>query len=574
MTRIYIIAAGCLIAAGCNKNHEGRNDPGNGGDTTVVIVPQDPQSEKTIGFFMDDWTAKTFVPPSYTEKTAPAEAPENITINTADIISKVPRSIAGNNANLWMTQMVTESPLVTHLSQLQPQIIRFPGGSISDVYFWNAMPGVPPVYTPSQLVKSDGTREIAGFWFGRNQESWTLSLDNYYQVLKQTHNTGMITVNYGFARYGTASDPVAAAAHLAADWVRYDNGRTRYWEVGNENFGEWEAGYRIDRAVNKDGQSEYISGELYGRHFRVFADSMRKAAAEKGATIYIGAVLYDSEPQSWQTNTIRTWNSGVCTEAGSTADYFIVHNYFTPYNQQTNAANILSSALTETGKVMNHVKSALRSAGVEDKPIALTEWNINAVGQKQQVSFVNGMHAVMVIGESIKSKYGMTSRWDLANGWSNGDDHGLFNNGDEPDGVPKWNPRPAFYYLYYFQKFFGDRMVSTSLAETNAIKAYASTFSSGQSGIVLVNTSAAVINAGITVRDRKVGARYYWYVLTGGTDNGEFSRKVYVNGESSLGVSGGPANYANLKALSARTSDGIRVNLPARSVVYIVIDKG
>ncbi|MDV3197476.1 MAG: hypothetical protein Q8884_02725 [Sweet potato little leaf phytoplasma] len=35
-------------------------------------------------------------------------------------------------------------------------------------------------------------------------------------------------MNYAYARYSTAADPVAAAAHLAAEWVRHDNGRTKY----------------------------------------------------------------------------------------------------------------------------------------------------------------------------------------------------------------------------------------------------------------------------------------------------------------------------------------------------------
>ena len=85
-------------------------------------------------------------------------------------------------------------------------------------------------------------------------------------------------------------------AHLAADWVRYDNGRTKLWEIGNENFGSWEWGYRIDPALNKDGQPEFVTGALYAQHFKVFADSMRKAAADVGSTIYIGAVVYDNPP--------------------------------------------------------------------------------------------------------------------------------------------------------------------------------------------------------------------------------------------------------------------------------------
>src|SRR5690606_41701275 len=106
------------------------------------------------------------------------------------------------------------------------------------------------------------------------------SLDNYYAMLQQSGNQGMITVNYGYARYGTGKDPVATAAHLAADWVRYDNGRTQYWEIGYENYGDWEWGYRIDRTKNKDGQPEYVNGKLYAQHFKVFVDSMQKAAKE------------------------------------------------------------------------------------------------------------------------------------------------------------------------------------------------------------------------------------------------------------------------------------------------------
>src|SRR5437773_6148531 len=130
-------------------------------------------------------------------------------------------------------------------------------------------------------------------------------------MLQQTGNTGMIIINYGYARYGTGPKPAETAAHLAADWVRYDNGRTKYWEIGNENYGDWETGYRIDVTKNKDGQPEYVTGDLYGKHFKIFADSMRKAAQEIGKTIYLGAVTAEAAPQSWETNTRKTWNTGL-----------------------------------------------------------------------------------------------------------------------------------------------------------------------------------------------------------------------------------------------------------------------
>jgi len=75
-------------------------------------------------------------------------------------------------------------------------------------------------------------------------------------MLSQTNNTGIITVNYGYARYGTGPDPANTAAHYAADWVRYDNGRTKYWEIGNESARSMQAGFRINTAANQDGQPE------------------------------------------------------------------------------------------------------------------------------------------------------------------------------------------------------------------------------------------------------------------------------------------------------------------------------
>src|SRR6202008_3159686 len=139
--------------------------------------------------------------------------------------------------------------------------------------FWNADPGVFPTDSPDSLVDANGNEIASGYWSGKNSEAWTLSLDSYYQLLQQSASRGMITVNYGYARYGTSADPVAAAAHLAADWVRYDKGRTTYWEVGNEIYGTWEAGYRIDPTLNKDGQVQIQDGTTYGKHFQIFADS-------------------------------------------------------------------------------------------------------------------------------------------------------------------------------------------------------------------------------------------------------------------------------------------------------------
>lgn len=564
-----------VATTACKRENGGENNtPGGGNGNGGTVTPADPAVENTIGFFLDGWTPKSFTAPSFTDTSLPtASTTAYVTVDASKIITKVPNAVFGHNANIWMTQMVTEAPLMNHIKNLKPNIIRYPGGSISDVFFWNAQPAQNPADAPATLPDANGNATQAGYWYGKNTDWWTLSVDNYYNVLQQTGNEGMITVNYGYARYGTGPNPVAQAAHLAADWVRYDNGRTKYWEIGNECNGTWEAGYRINTATNQDGQPAIITGALYGQHVKVFIDSMKKAAQEIGKTIYIGVYLLEKQPEGWQTSTDQSWNRGVLTNSGNKADYYVIHSYYTPYQTNASADLILSTATDNTVAMMNYVKDNLTANAAAVKPIALNEWNITSQGSMQQVSYINGVHAAILLGESIRNKYGMTSRWDFANGWDNGNDHGLFNIGDEPGGASKWNPRPAFYYLYYFQKMIGDRMLQSTVTG-NRVLAYASSFTSGEKGVILVNKSSTAQVASVLLENAKAGGRFYWYTLTGGTDNGEFSRKVFVNGRGPTEPTGGPSGeYATLKAYSASTSNGIKVNLPARSVAYVVMDK-
>ncbi|WP_276481993.1 T9SS type A sorting domain-containing protein [Paraflavitalea pollutisoli] len=531
------------------------------------LLAQDP------GFFLNDWQPVNIVAPAFNTVAKPAgTATVTVTIDAGTIVNKVSKYLFGNNANPYMTQMVTEPVLIDHIKQLAPNLIRMPGGNISSVYFWDRQPGTPPADVPDSLYDSDGKKVIAGYWYGKNTAGWTLSLDNYYAMLQQTNSTGIITVNYSYARYGTSADPVKQAAHYAADWVRYDNGRTKFWEIGNEDAGPWQAGFRIDVTKNKDGQPEVINGGLYGEHIKVFIDSMKKAASEKGHTIHIGGQLiqYDAA-NSWNVPD-RAWNSEYFKKAGNAADFFIIHSYYTPFNENSTASAILATAATETGNMMNWMRTTTQLAGVALKPIALTEWNIFAVGSKQAVSHINGLHATLTLGELINNKYGQASRWDLSNGWDNGNDHGTFSAGDEP-GVGKWTPRPSFYHMYYFRKYFGDQLVASSVTGNNEVVSYASTFASGQAGVVLVNKGTGTQHVKLNFQNFVPGGRYYWYTLTGDNDNGEFSRKVLVNGNGPTGVAGGPANYVDLKADAANCDNDVRISLPPRSASFILVEK-
>lgn len=545
-----------------------------------LLGPSDRPAAPTIGFFMDSWKPKDFVIPSFNPVAPPGGATTTLTIDADSVITRIPLSEFSHNVDFWIGTMATQPAFLTNVTNLKPHVLRWPGGSASDAYFWNRSPGQWPADVPDFLPEAGGKNKATRLNYGRPTTDRIASVDDYYAMLKSTGAQGLITVNYGYARYGTSADPVAAAAHLAADWVRYDHGRTHYWEIGNENNGFWEYGYRIDTTLNKDGQPKILTGEVYGRHFRVFADSMRKAAAEVGATIYIGAVTGEAAPKPWDLNIIRNWNSGMMKASHDEADYYVVHSYFTPYNQNTSAHDILNYAAATPGHIMDYVQQSLHENGAAIKPIALDEWNMFAEGSRQQVSNISGLFGVIVLGEAMRNKFGLAARWDLYNGWNGGNDHGLFSAGDEP-GIARWSPRPSFYYLYYLQRMMGDQLLRSSIAGDTTIHAYASRYSSGELGVAIVNTDSVAKT--IAIQPRHAGQAsgrsshgdrmYYWYSLQGGSDNGEFSAKVFVNGKGPDAAAGGPADYATLKANAAAASGGVRVTVPARGAVFVVIGK-
>jgi hypothetical protein len=515
------------------------------------------------GFFLDNWMPKSIEITDFdniSQTTLPSTI--TVTVDAGNVLTKVSKYVYGHNAAAWGGKLDQNAQAVKDVKNLAPQVIRWPGGSMSNEYFWKATSKA----TAPQDVPS--TYKYQDLLYGSNNNGWTMSVDNFYSFLSKTNSVGSICVNFSYSRVGTSADPVLAAAKYAADWVRYDNGRTKYWEIGNENFGSWEVGYTIDQTLNKDGQPKTISGDLYGKHCKVYIEEMRKAAKEVGNDIKIGVVAMDSHV-TWDAVQMN-WNSGMMKQVGNLVDYIIVHSYHTPYNENSTVPTILNS-YTRAKEIRQYVNAGLKSSINRDPiPIALTEWNIFAEGSAQGVSYINGMHATLVLGELIKNQYGSGIRWDLVNGWNNGDNHALLADG-EP-GIVRYTPRAPFFYMYYFQKFFGDKMVASTVTGSADVMTYASKFSSGQSGIVLVNNGTSEQVVTLKLNNFKAGSRYYYYLLTGGTDNGNFSRKVYVNGKTTTLEGGGPADYATLKPLSAAISGDIKLSLPKWSTVFVLVD--
>ena len=95
------------------------------------------------------------------------------------------------------------------LRELGTHILRFPGGSLSDFYHWN--PG----------VRSDGYQYDP------------TKFANFVHIATNAGAQAIITVNYGT---GTSNEAAAWVTN-----VKNNNYGFKYWEIGNECYGTWEA---------------------------------------------------------------------------------------------------------------------------------------------------------------------------------------------------------------------------------------------------------------------------------------------------------------------------------------------
>jgi hypothetical protein len=521
------------------------------------------RAQTTGNCFLVDYEPKTAVIPAaqVAEKSANS-ATVTVTISVRDTLGPVSKYLFGNALAVWVGNDVMNKVLIGNIQKLSPTLIRYPGGSWGDIFFWNGNPGDLPSTIP------DGTNNgtPATFYPQYGINSWSTTLVNYYALRDQANATqGLITINYGYARYGLSEKPVEQAAHLAADWVRHDEGRTRFWEIGNENGGPWEAGWQIDTTMNRDGQPKIITGELYGRHFRIFADSMRAAAAEIDETIYIGGqILHYDGTTSWNIAD-RNWNEGFLREVGDYADFYVMHNYFGGTTVSMLKSQI-DLARNEINKNITFIRQDIARKQAFNKPVALTEWNM--VDHPQAAtSIANGMQAVVLTCEMIQNNFGMAARWLLVHSETGG----MFYKGASTT-IPAWSPRPDVYYLYYLQHFTGDHSVKSAVAGSSDILAYASTFSSGQAAAVIVNKGDAEKVIKLAIQNFTAGDHYYLYSLTGGTGE-QYAQTVKVNGIGPTGAAFGPAEgLGNIPAQSYMTGDEIRIVSPARSVQYLLIE--
>jgi Cellulose binding domain len=267
---------------------------------------------------------------------ASAATSADVSVDAGRALASIPSSAFGMNVAVYDGYM-NDSPVAGLLKGAGIGAVRYPGGSYADIYHWK-------------------TNTADGGYVAPNTD-----FDSYMSTVRSAGAQPIIIANYGS---GTPQE--------AADWVRYANVTkgygAKYWEIGNEVYGngEYGSGWENDTHSSK-------SATTYAQNLVQYVTAMKAA----DPTIKIGAVL--TTPGSWPDGITgpgdgADWNHTVMSIAGSKIDFVVVHWY--PGGDSP--ADLLTKPQAQIGTITATLRSLIdqyAGANAANVGIAVTETN-------------------------------------------------------------------------------------------------------------------------------------------------------------------------------------------------------
>jgi alpha-N-arabinofuranosidase len=379
----------------------------------------------------------------------------NLTVDATQNVRVVDDRMFGINTAVWAGTFkdAQTQPL---LKAIDTRILRFPGGSTSDVYDWK---------------NKRNTQDGSSF-----TNSWNVDFDQFAATTMSLNAQAFITVNYGS---GTPQE--------AADWVTYSNVTKgygfKYWEIGNENYGAWEY----------DTHPIKWDPVTYGTLAKEFIAKMKTAdpSIKVGVVVQVGEDAIDpASPVRTVVNprtnvTHRGWTPvmlATLKSLGVTPDYLIYHRY-----EQAPAADrpsdpegdakLLQLAKTWPQDAMNlrqQLTDYLGAAEGDKVELVVTENNsvYNKPG-KQTTNLVNALYYADSLGNLLQTEFNAFVWWDLHNGRENGNNnsaslYGWRNYGDYGVLSTTNQPYPTYYVMKLVTHFAraGDAVVRATSSST------------------------------------------------------------------------------------------------------------
>jgi hypothetical protein len=400
-------------------------------------------------------------------RAAAAEGPVQVavTVDASQVLRTFsPQRLGGTNIAAWTSAELFANPHFRKLmAELRAAQIRLPGGSWSNVLYWNGngvrgpdgkvdpsrvgADGYPAVdysgYAPSFMVDSKTLHPESSGWHGN------IDVKGLHEFIAAVGSTPLPCPNLGTGR------PVDAA-----EWVRYANTKwgydARYWELGNELGGSWEAGTDLPFGKGR------LTGEMYGQRYREMVAAMKAV----DATIKVGGGAFPAD---------------MLREAGDLTDFVMSHIYpgnpaYSDEQQFTRVKAVAESAEELRGLISKHAPQ--RAGRIE---LGITEWGLpDYPGVRDSI---NALWSSLFLSEAAVAGFDFATQWlgtDMFQYASKPD-------GKEPDFGGPIQPMSQYWAMWMWNRYVGNRLLRSEQSPAPAVQSFATL---GEDGVVvqIVNT--------------------------------------------------------------------------------------
>jgi hypothetical protein len=452
-----------------------------------------------------------------------------VTVNVSQIVRRVDTQLLGVNVAWWDSSLNT-SRTQQMVKAAGLTMFRFPGGSSSDDFHFNAPPSYYGQGTDSSIASFIGSVQGVGmatldYGSGSAQEAAAF-LAYLNAPVGNSTSIGVgpewndATNEWQQVDWKTASywASLRAAAPLAQDdglnFLRLDHVAPlgiHYWEVGNEQYGSWE----IDHHIEQHDPRTYIA----------FAKHLATYAAGIDPRISIGLdVGSPGDFNNWTANILRQ-SVAQRFMPGFLSDY----NYVQAPGREIDS-NLLLDTVTDPASNPsdpgNPYDWAVRAAyyesllakylGASGKKVQLLATEFNSVYTnpgKQTTSLVNGLFVADSIGALLETPYDAGLVWDLRNfystggnnssslyGWRQGGDYGLIGSpfgSAPPPATGTYVPYPTYFAEQLASKIVrtGGNVVQAS-SNSSELTAYAVAEANGHLDLLVINKNSSSATTG------------------------------------------------------------------------------
>jgi alpha-L-arabinofuranosidase len=469
------------------------------------------------------------------------------TVNTKNVLSKLPATAFGINNAVWDSDLL-DPELPGLLSANGVKVMRYSGGSTSDVYHWQS-----------------NTTEVGQSYANPNN-----TFDAFMGVVKATGAQAMVTVNYGsgtpeeaagwvaYANKGGPNyhGPVPTYAGGSSTGQRYG---VKYWEIGNELYGNGTYGADWEYDVHDLGPT------MYGNNVVAFSQAMKGS----DPSIKVGVVL--TMPGDWpdgitSESSPLPWNDTVLPITCSAIDFVAVHWYAQQPGSESDAG-LLASTSAIPNKVATLRAQIAKYCGARASKVEIMVTETNSVAYnpgKQTVSLVNALFLSDNYMGWLENGVANVDWWGTHNGivggTNNSDslygdtqygDYGILANATcinetEMCEPPANTPFPTYYGMQMLTHLAKAGSTPVSASSANSLIAiHAVKQANGQLAVMLINKDPNVTYS-VTLSLNGYGAKGVASVYRYGKNSAAISTSTQPVDGSTLTVSVAPYSINTL----------------------------